>query len=91
MASKRKSPKSYKELYKDLVPNNPKYDRSIVDSDAKAEQEVKDTMLYDSKTSIDEKKRLDIVKRMLSAYKKRKREKKIDKLLGNDKHWQGLS
>jgi len=35
--------------------------------------------------------RSDIVKRMMSAYKKKKRADKIKKLEGDDQHWQGLS
>ena len=32
-----------------------------------------------------------VVKRMVDAYKKRKRKKKIEKLLDKDSHWSGLS
>lgn len=31
-----------------------------------------------------------VLKRMVDSYKKRKRKKKIEKLLDNDKHWKGL-
>ena len=31
-----------------------------------------------------------IIKRMVKAYKKNKREKKIDKLSNNKNHWKGL-
>ena len=47
-------------------------------------------MLYDAKSSLEEKKKADTIKRMLSAYKKRKREDKIDKLDNNPKLWKGL-
>ena len=33
----------------------------------------------------------DVIKRMKDAYKKRKRQQKIDKLKSNDNHWKGLS
>ena len=32
-----------------------------------------------------------VVKRMVDAYRKRKRKKKVEKLLDNDDHWPGLS
>jgi len=31
-----------------------------------------------------------LIKRMVDAYKKSKRKKKIEKLLDNDNHWKGL-
>lgn len=31
-----------------------------------------------------------VAKRMLNAYRKRKRQEKIEKLAGDDKHWKGL-
>ena len=31
-----------------------------------------------------------LVKRMVDAYKRRKRKKKIEKLTNNDNHWKGL-
>ena len=31
------------------------------------------------------------MKRMVDAYKKRKRKKKVEKLLDNEDHWKGLS
>ena len=31
-----------------------------------------------------------VAKRMLNAYRKRKRQKKIEKLADDDKHWKGL-
>ena len=35
--------------------------------------------------------RSDVVKRMMSAYKKKKRKEKIEKLASDDNHWSGLS
>ena len=37
------------------------------------------------------KKRLDTIKRMVDAYNKRKRKEKVEKLMGDDNHWKGLS
>ena len=39
-----------------------------------------------SKTSKDR-----LIQRMVNAYRKSKRKKKIEKLLGDDDHWSGLS
>ena len=36
-------------------------------------------------------KKADLVQRMVSAYKSRKRRAKIEKLMKNDNHWRGLS
>ena len=48
----------------------------------------------DDNSSINEEKRrkrkLDIIKRMIKGYRKKKRAEKIEKLLGNDTHWKGL-
>ena len=38
--------------------------------------------------NIDEKD--DLVKRMANAYRKRRRQKKVNKLKANDNHWSGL-
>ena len=85
---KNKKPFKY---YRDLVANNPKYDRSVKDAVSDKEvQRQKELMLYDAKSSLEEKKKADTIKRMLSAYKKRKREDKIDKLDSNPKLWKGL-
>jgi hypothetical protein len=35
--------------------------------------------------------KFDTIKRMMSAYKKRKRKEKIEKLMSKDNHWKGLS
>ena len=37
------------------------------------------------------KKRRDLKTRMSQAYKRNKRQKKIEKLLGSEDHWSGLS
>ena len=37
------------------------------------------------------KKRLDTIKRMIDAYNKRKWNEKVEKLMGYDNHWKGLS
>ena len=37
------------------------------------------------------KKRRDLKTRMSQAYKRNKRQKKIEKLLGSEDHWKGLS
>ena len=37
------------------------------------------------------KKRRDLKVRMSQAYKRNKRQKKIEKLLGSEDHWKGLS
>jgi len=71
--------KSYKQI-RDIIYNNPRADRQSIDSDDKEEEKIKDKMLYD-----------DVIKRMKDAYKKRKRQQKIDKLKSNDNHWKGLS
>ena len=34
--------------------------------------------------------KLDIIKRMVRGYRKKKRAEKIEKLLGNDTYWKGL-
>ena len=45
-------------------------------------------------SSINEEKRrkrkLDIIKRMIKGYRKKKRAEKIEKLLGSDTHWKRL-
>lgn len=35
--------------------------------------------------------REELIDRMVKSYRKRKRERKIDKLLNSDDHWKGLS
>jgi len=56
-------------------------------SDEDAEKSNSDRTLYDEKKS---KKSYTTVKRMLSAYKRRKREEKIDKLTNDGSLWKGL-
>jgi hypothetical protein len=71
--------KTYKQI-RDIIYNNPRADKQNKGWDEKEEGRMKDKMLYD-----------DLIKRMSSAYQKRKREKKIDKLKSNSDHWKGLS
>jgi hypothetical protein len=71
--------KTYKQI-RDIIYNNPRADKPNKGWDEKEEERIKDKMLYD-----------DLIKRMSSAYQKRKREKKIDKLKSNSDHWKGLS
>jgi len=70
--------RTYKQI-KDLIYNNPRADKQNVDTDSKEEEKLKSKMLYD-----------DLLKRMNNAYKRNKREKKIDKLKNNSSHWKGL-
>ena len=70
--------KTYKQI-KDLIYNNPRADKQNVDTDSKEEEKLKSKMLYD-----------DLLKRMNNAYKRNKREKKIDKLKNKSSHWKGL-
>ena len=48
----------------------------------------------DDNSSINEEKRrkrkLDIIKRMIKGYRKKKRAEEIEKLLSTDTHWKGL-
>jgi hypothetical protein len=71
--------KTYKEI-RDIIYNNPRTDKQDKGWDDKEEERIKDKMLYDN-----------LIKRMSSAYQKRKREKKIDKLKSNSDHWKGLT
>ena len=73
-----------KKSYRDFIYNNPRADKQTTDpAEVQADKEVEGKMLYDSR-------RMDTFRRMLSASKKRKREKKIDKLQSNPDHWKGL-
>ena len=65
--------------------NNPQYDKQY---DEGEDTSVINRMLYDE--SDDVRKRTDVVKRMVSSYRKRKRQEKIDKLRSRDNHWKGL-
>jgi len=71
--------KTYKKI-RDIIYNNPRADKQDKGWDDKEEERIKDKMLYDN-----------LIKRMSSAYQKRKREKKIDKLKSNSDHWKGLT
>lgn len=69
--------KTYKEI-KDIIYNNRHTHKQSDSSDDKSE-EIKSKMLYD-----------DVIKRMRDAFKRRKRQKKIDKLQSRDDLWKGL-
>jgi hypothetical protein len=71
--------KTYKKI-RDIIYNNPRADKQDKGWDDKEEERIKDKMLYDN-----------LIKRMSSAYQKRTREKKIDKLKSNSDHWKGLT
>ena len=53
-----------------------------------------DNPYNDDNSSINEEKRrkrkLDIIKRMIKGYRKKKRAEEIEKLLSTDTHWKGL-
>jgi hypothetical protein len=73
-----------KKSYKDFIYNNPRADKQTTDpAEVQADKEVEGKMLYDSR-------RMDTIRRMLAASKRRKREKKIDKLQSDSDHWKGL-
>lgn len=78
--------KKPKKTIKDIVANNPRYDRQYSGSDDEVEERIRGMMLYDAK----QEKSKNTIKRMLSAYKKRKREEKIDKLTNDPTLWKGL-
>jgi len=78
--------KKTKKTIKDIVANNPRYDRQTRGSDDEVEERIRRKMLYDAK----QEKSNNTIKRMLSAYKKRKREEKIDKLTNDPTLWKGL-
>lgn len=78
--------KKPKKTIKDIVANNPRYDRQTRGSDDEVEERIRGRMLYDAK----QEKSKNTIKRMLSAYKKRKREEKIDKLMNDPILWKGL-
>jgi len=78
--------KKPKKTIKDIIANNPRYDRQYSGSDDELEERIRGRMLYDAK----QEKSNNTIKRMLSAYKKRKREEKIDKLTNDPTLWKGL-
>lgn len=70
--------------YRDFIYNNPRADKQTTDpEEVQAEKEAQGRMLYDSR-------RIDIIKRMVAASKRRKRKKKIDKLQSDSDLWKGL-
>ena len=73
----------WKKTLRDIIANNPRADKQygLNNDDDDAEQKQKENMLYDAK---------DLVKRMKTAYQKRKREKKIDALKNSDSLWRNL-
>lgn len=72
-----------KRTLRDIIANNPRVDKQygLNNVDDYAEQRQKENMLYDAK---------NVVKRMKTAYQKRKREKKIDALRNSDSLWRNL-
>jgi len=78
--------KKPKKTIKDIIANNPRYDRQTRGSDDEVEERIRGKMLYDAK----QEKSTNTIKRMLFAYKKRKREEKIDKLTNDPTLWKGL-
>lgn len=53
---------------------------------------IKDLLIEDSEMKASRKQsRSDTVRRIMNAYKRLKRKRKIEKLLGDDNHWKGLS
>jgi len=78
--------KKPKKTIKDIIANNPRYDRQYSGWDDELEERIRERMLYDAK----QEKSNNTIKRMLSAYKKRKREEKIDKLTNDPTLSKGL-
>lgn len=90
MSSKNTKPNKTKPApipYKDFVANNPRANRQYTGMDDDAERSNKDRTLYDDTEG---KKTYTTVKRMISAYKKRKRQEKINKLTNDGSLWKGL-
>jgi len=71
---------------KDLIANNPRYDAQFKGMDDEIIEKTRGMMLYDAK----QEKTSNIIKRMLFAYRKRKRDEKIDKLTNDPTLWKGL-
>ena len=78
--------KRRKKTIKDIIANNPRYDRQYTGSDDEEEERIREKMLYDAK----QEKSKNTIKRMLTAYKRRKRDEKIDKLTNDPTLWKGL-
>lgn len=64
--------KKPKKTIKDIVANNPRYDRQTRGSDDEVEERIRGMMLYDAK----QEKSKNTIKRMLSAYKNAKEKRK---------------
>jgi hypothetical protein len=75
-----------KKSIKDIIANNPRYDREYTGSDDEEEERIREEMLYDAK----QEKSKNTIRRMLTAYKRRKRYEKIDKLTNYPTLWKGL-
>ena len=78
--------KKPKKSIKDIIANNPRYDRQYKGSDEDEEERIRGKMLYDAK----QEKSKNTIKRMLTAYQRRKREEKIDKLTNDPTLWRNL-
>jgi len=90
MPSKKSQPNTNRVApipYKDFVANNPRFDRRYIVKDMDDEKFNSDRTLYNEKKS---KKSYETIKRMLSAYKRRKRDEKLDKLTNDGSLWKGL-
>jgi len=75
-----------KRPYKHFVNNNPQNDREHQLISDKEKRDEMSRMLYDARHD----KRIGTIRRMVDAYKKRKRQEKIDKLSNDSNHWSGL-
>jgi len=78
--------KKPKKSIKDIIANNPRHDRQYTDGDSEEEERIREKMLYDAK----QEKSKNTIRRMLTAYKRRKRDEKIDKLTNDPTLWKGL-
>lgn len=78
--------KKPKKSIKDIIANNPRHDRQYTDGDIEEEERIREKMLYDAK----QEKSKNTIRRMLTAYKRRKRDEKIDKLTNDPTLWKGL-
>ena len=78
--------KKPKKSIKDIIANNPRYDRQYKGSDEDEEELIRGKMLYDAK----QEKSKNTIKRMLTAYQRRKREEKIDRLTNDPTLWRNL-
>lgn len=78
--------KKPKKSIKDIIANNPRYDRQYKGSDEDEEERIRGKMPCDAK----QEKSKNTIKRMLTAYQRRKREEKIDKLTNDPTLWRNL-